>query len=345
MVRVSENNSSQAFVPRIKLTWQTTKPKIFDSDEASITSDALTKTTKQLEHVAVKLGTFGAQMEKEEDFELLEKPLEEFQKSYIILVGTLTAMGGGRNAGKSLRKEIVDFGNAACDAYAGVEAVVIKKDLELVKTLAREVGNLLDVLKRWAKVPRQNHTAVKKRLIVKIRELRDAQRELSEEMENGGDGEEEEKEEMRSSSKTTEDKSDICGMKATIDVIDSIENLLKASIHAIKDDKVVTPAAQEAFLDTVGKITNCTDELSTGFQSFDDDFFDELGGIDEEDEEGGDEETDAADRAELAMVTEKLNALLNGEFKKFVEEIKVENWNESFGVLEEKMGKLKSALC
>lgn len=324
----------------IAKTWATAKPKVFDGDETSLTADAIAKTTKQLEHCAVKLGTFGSQMDKKEDFDLLEKPLQEFQKSYVILLGTLTAMGGGKEAGRSLRKEIIDFGNQAAAAYSSVEECICKKDLEEIKTLPRKVGDLLDVLKKWSKVPRQNHTAVKKRLVIKIRELRDAQRELKEELDEKPVGADEEKNEDEN-----EDEDNALGMQATVDVIESLENILKLSIHAIKDDKVVEPAAQEAFLDVVSKITLCTDELSCGFQSFDDDMFDELMGDDDDEGDFEDDEMNRTkDRAEIVASADRLLQLVRGEFKEFAEVIKLENNSENFGKLDERLNRLREAV-
>lgn len=320
----------------IRETWAAHKPQLFSAEQKmnAVSGEELQRIGAQLDHNITRLGAFGAQMETGEDFGLLEKPLQDFQKYFVVFLGTLSAMGGGSRAGKSLRHEISDFGNQVADAFAAVEELIAKKDVALVKGgLARCIGNLLETLKKWTKVPRQNHTAVKKRLIKKIRELRDAATELNEELADA--------EELDVQAENA---------KTFTGVLSAIEDVLKNAIHGIKDDQVVEVAEMEKFLLTVGAITGLTDNICSNLQSLDDEMWDdELDVIDEEEEEDdgeGKDEERIRETAENLEMVDKLNALLCGEFKAFANAVNASGREESFAKLEgELMPRLKSGLA
>lgn len=164
--------------PVIAEAWAKTRGSMFNDTQSRMTQDDMEKMSKVIERNVTRLGAMSTTCASDDDFDLLSKPLQEFQKTYIMLLGTLTAMGGGKAAGRSLRHEILAYGEEVTKAFSEVERVHLSRNVDEMKKLSPKVGLVLEVVKKLTKVPRSDAVAVKKRLLVKIRQMRDVAREL-----------------------------------------------------------------------------------------------------------------------------------------------------------------------
>ncbi len=138
--------------------------------------------------------------------------LVDFAKTYLLFLGTFQSAYDA-TAGKSLRTAALRFGDELSGVYHEVheslrfmcvdgkafeaynKEFLKKKDevdeeklkklekeaVALIKkqNLAGKLGKLFEVLKGWPRVPRKNHTAAKQALFKKMKEVRDARREVA----------------------------------------------------------------------------------------------------------------------------------------------------------------------
>ena len=91
---VQHNSTINSFIMTTKIAdlWKKSRDEMFNSDESSdtgITTEYVEKMTKMLDGTVTKIGAFGLQIDTVEDFNLLEKPIEDFIKSYVVFIGTL----------------------------------------------------------------------------------------------------------------------------------------------------------------------------------------------------------------------------------------------------------------
>ena len=149
--------------------WRRARPLLFESNESGLDLPTLKKYAAYCDRAATRIAAFGSNPQSAADFDLLKEPMEEFSKSYVVFLGALTSMGGGRTAGASLREEILKFGDGVTGAYAAVEGLVRGRDCEKVRTdLVLRVGVLCELLGKWEGVPRNNAVAVRRRLLGKV---------------------------------------------------------------------------------------------------------------------------------------------------------------------------------
>lgn len=245
----------------IRRAWARAKEELFSSDVAPVERRDIIRYAQGMERCLLRLGAFAAQVETVEDFALIKKrPLEEFRVNYGIFLGTLTCMGCGPRAGRCLRKHVLQMGDAVSALCADIEEILVLQNLSKMGTISGKIGKLLELLtQKWTKnTPKSNKEAIQKAVSLKIKELRDAQRELSEALAEGD--EDEDLDDFSDS--FSEGQINVSGATILLSLFEPFEKLCKSLMESYPDCSV---AALEDFLASADKITALFDALATSF--------------------------------------------------------------------------------
>jgi len=166
--------------------WSEVSPEIKVSNEivdgSLLPAEDLKKVVKWLQHSITKFGASAAVAEGEDRDKALKPIAEEVIKAFTAAAGTLLSLRKG--AGESLIRELQENGSGLADAIGGLGASVGKQ------SMAASAGKALERVKFFERTSTQNRAAVRRRLLKSVAQLRDASKEMTEELrvEEGGGG-------------------------------------------------------------------------------------------------------------------------------------------------------------
>jgi len=148
----------------------------------AVQSDELKKVAKWIQHGVTKFGAAAAVAEGAERDKGLKPIADEVIKSFTAAIGTLLSLK--RGAGVSLLAELNATGGALAAALDAFGKSVGTRDM------ATCAGKVLAQVKVLERTSTHNRAAIRRRLLLNLSQLRDAQRELQEALssdDQGGD--------------------------------------------------------------------------------------------------------------------------------------------------------------
>eukprot|EP00931_Biecheleriopsis_adriatica_P054506 TRINITY_DN32087_c0_g1_i1.p1 TRINITY_DN32087_c0_g1~~TRINITY_DN32087_c0_g1_i1.p1 ORF type:complete len:344 (+),score=103.77 TRINITY_DN32087_c0_g1_i1:27-1034(+) len=134
----------------------------------------LKKVVKWLQGTVTKFGASAAVADGEDRDKALKPIAEEVIKAFTAAAGTLLALRNG--AGPSLIRELKDNGSSLAEAMDALGKAVGKE------SMAACAGKALERVKFLERTSTQNRAAIRRRLLKSLAQLRDANREMQEEL-------------------------------------------------------------------------------------------------------------------------------------------------------------------
>eukprot|EP00933_Yihiella_yeosuensis_P073893 TRINITY_DN82684_c0_g1_i1.p1 TRINITY_DN82684_c0_g1~~TRINITY_DN82684_c0_g1_i1.p1 ORF type:complete len:324 (+),score=78.53 TRINITY_DN82684_c0_g1_i1:26-997(+) len=143
-------------------------------DGVLISAEEIKKVGKWLQQTVTKFGASAAVAEGEEIEKALKPIGQEVIKAYTAASGTLLSMR--RGAGASLIKELQSIGKDLTEGIDSLGASVGKP------SMSNAAGKVLERVKHFDRLSLHNRAAVRRRLLKSLATLRDANREMQEEI-------------------------------------------------------------------------------------------------------------------------------------------------------------------
>lgn len=158
-----------------------------DGTGEGINSEELKKVSLWLQRSLTKFGASAAVADASDE-QALRQVANQVVTALTAAVGTLLTLR--RGAGPSLRAELRDVTSDLCRVVEGLGAAVGTEGMAL------NAGKALERVKRLERVSLNSRAAVRRRILTSLAQLRDARRELQEELKDaGGDGDSDEDDE------------------------------------------------------------------------------------------------------------------------------------------------------
>lgn len=164
-----------------KRVWTDVSAQIKAADEPKegtlLPVDELKKVSKYLQHTLTKFGASATAVADAEEAKKGLTPIaQEVVKAYTAAAGTLMSLSGG--AGACLAAELKDAGSGLADSLEALGNAV------LTPGLASCAAKALQAAGNFERVSTQNRAAIRRRLLKNLAMLRDANREMQQEIEN-----------------------------------------------------------------------------------------------------------------------------------------------------------------
>lgn len=182
MAAYSPGSAPAAFnlLAAAKRIWNDVGPEIKASDTLKegplLPPEDLKQVCKYLQSTVTKFSASATVVAEAEEAQRSLTPIaEEVIKAYTMLVGTLLRINSG--AGYSLSKEVKDAGDNLTEAVNALGMAVC------TSSLAPSAGKVLEHVTALEKSSTQNRAAIMRRLLKSLAQLRDANREMAEELE------------------------------------------------------------------------------------------------------------------------------------------------------------------
>ncbi|CAL1155625.1 unnamed protein product, partial [Cladocopium goreaui] len=182
MAAYSPGSAPAAFnlLAAAKRIWNDVGPEIKASDTLKegplLPPEDLKQVCKYLQSTVTKFSASATVVADAEEAQRSLTPIaEEVIKAYTMLVGTLLRINSG--AGYSLSKELKDAGDNLTEAVNALGMAVC------TSSLAPSAGKVLEHVTALEKSSTQNRAAIMRRLLKSLAQLRDANREMAEELE------------------------------------------------------------------------------------------------------------------------------------------------------------------
>eukprot|EP00435_Cladocopium_sp_Y103_P018222 s1737_g4.t1 len=168
-----------------KRIWNDVGPEIKASDTMKegplLPPEDLKKVCKYLQSTVTKFSASASVVADAEEAQRSLTPIaEEVIKAFTMLVGTLLSINSG--AGFSLSRELKEAGENLTEAVNALGMAVC------TASLAPSAGKVLEYVTALEKSSTQNRAAIMRRLLKSLAQLRDANREMSEELEGPDSG-------------------------------------------------------------------------------------------------------------------------------------------------------------
>eukprot|EP00928_Gymnodinium_smaydae_P073974 TRINITY_DN57061_c0_g1_i1.p1 TRINITY_DN57061_c0_g1~~TRINITY_DN57061_c0_g1_i1.p1 ORF type:complete len:351 (-),score=113.32 TRINITY_DN57061_c0_g1_i1:106-1098(-) len=166
--------------------WKDVAPELQDGDGVEggaagelVSTKELQKVGKWMQHTLTKFGASASVADGADRLRALQPIAEEVVKAFTAAIGTLLSMRKG--AGRSLLAEMRQVGQDLAEVLNTLGAVAAVEGNE---ALALSVGKALERVKHFERVSVQNSSAIRRRLLRNLAQLRDASRELDEVLES-----------------------------------------------------------------------------------------------------------------------------------------------------------------
>eukprot|EP00397_Hematodinium_sp_SG-2012_P062648 GEMP01084978.1.p1 GENE.GEMP01084978.1~~GEMP01084978.1.p1 ORF type:complete len:289 (+),score=58.52 GEMP01084978.1:87-953(+) len=164
----------------IAQTWAAMAPSLFSGPrggDVTMTTQSLKEVSVLMEGALTKIATFGVATKSTSELPALEKPWENFHKSFLVFMASIRTIGIAAK-GSLLIEDLRSHATQMAKAYGDFEnALPREKDMR-TDMVARTCGKCIELVKRFEKLPLNDLQTIRQRLIQCMSQVRDAKREL-----------------------------------------------------------------------------------------------------------------------------------------------------------------------
>jgi len=220
----------------ISQIWEKTESKLFDDAAGtSVGQEDIKGVCTIMDSALTRIGTFAGTVRSAEDLRALDKPWDEFHKSYMIFLATITSIGSV-SRGKILKEDLVNISTQMTKAYIDFENNLPSiKDLSKKEELAKSCGKCLELVKRFEKIPLTDLQTIRRRLVIALSQIRDVKRELENECSIKNQWEDFDEDEDEKDDDVDDDEEDASSRLALASVLGDVDTILYSVIRYCGD--------------------------------------------------------------------------------------------------------------